>query len=67
MEMASELWTWLMKNWPQLVMVVGSVLAAAEVITKMTPTEKDDSFVEKIGKYWSKLTGMFPSNIKKGQ
>lgn len=67
MEMVSELWSWLVLNWPQLLMVIGSILGTLEVITKMTPTEKDDSFVEKMGKYWSKLTSLFPSNIKKNR
>ena len=64
MESIGEYWKWISDNWPQVVIIVSGLLATAEAITKMTPTESDDSFVERIGKSWTKIIAWIPSNKK---
>jgi len=60
----TEIWTWLMENYPQLLIVVSSLLATAEVIVKLTPTKSDDSALERIGSFWTKLISWIPG-VKK--
>lgn len=43
-----QIWTWITENWTQIVAAVGGVVLAARIIVKLTPTPKDDSFLEKI-------------------
>ena len=43
-----QIWTWITENWSQIVAAVGGVVLAARIIVKLTPTPRDDSFLEKI-------------------
>ena len=43
-----EAWTWINQNWEHVVAAIGGIVIAARIIVKLTPTPKDDSFLEKI-------------------
>lgn len=43
-----QIWNWLTQNWTEVVAAVGGVVLAARIIVKLTPTPKDDSFLEKV-------------------
>ena len=53
------------ENLINAVALIGAVIATLEIVSKLTPTAKDDSAVERIGKIWSKILSILPSNIKK--
>lgn len=55
---------WAMDHWLEITEVVTGIILVAEIIVKLTPTEKDDSALERFGQLWSKVTKLFPSNIK---
>lgn len=44
-----ELVAWLTGNYVHMLEAMGAVVVAAELITRLTPTKKDDGFVERIG------------------
>jgi len=62
-----ELVNWLKDNYVQLLLTVSSVLAAAELVTRFTPTKKDDAFLERAGSYLRKLMDLLkvPNNKSK--
>ena len=39
-------------------------LAGAEVVTRLTPTKKDDGFIKRIGGLVDKIFSVFPNRIK---
>lgn len=39
--------TWVTENWQEIVAAVGGIVILARVIVKLTPTPKDDTFLEK--------------------
>lgn len=39
---------WIQENWGSIVIIITSVVTAASVIAKLTPTEVDDNWVGKI-------------------
>ena len=49
MELIKELVTWFMVNGPAVAGAVLGLLTVAETITRLTPTTKDDTAVERIG------------------
>lgn len=49
MELIKELVVWFSVNGPALVGAILGLLAVAETITRLTPTKKDDTAVERIG------------------
>lgn len=44
-----EILWFLQANWDNFLIVVFSLLAAGEAITRMTPTQTDDGFVTRVG------------------
>ena len=55
----SDIVAWFVSNWPVIAQVVGALVAAASVITALTPTPVDDgvvAFIRKILGYLSALT-----------
>lgn len=55
----SDIVTWLTSNWSTIMQVAGALLAAASVITALTPTPDDDgvvNWIRKILGYVSALT-----------
>lgn len=69
MKFITELIAYLTTHGPTIVVLVLTLLAAAEAAVRLTPTEKDDGAVERIGKkirgFFDMLEKVFP-NIKKG-
>lgn len=51
---------WIKTNWWDLLAVLGSVVSAATVIVKLTPTQKDDAVLAKIIKVLSALSLVNP-------
>ena len=43
-----NIWNWITSNWTEIVAAVGGIVLAARIIVKLTPTPKDDSFLEKV-------------------
>jgi DUF1009 family protein len=39
---------WISANWKDLVVIAASVMIAARLIVKLTPTPKDDTVLEKV-------------------
>ena len=39
---------WIIDNWIEITAVIGSVVTAASLIVKLTPTPKDDAILAKI-------------------
>jgi hypothetical protein len=48
--MVKEIIAYLMANGPALAAIVLAILSVAEMIVRITPTEKDDGAVERVGK-----------------
>lgn len=69
MKFIMELIAYVTTHGPTIVILVLTVLAAAEAAVRLTPTEKDDGAVERIGKkirgFFDLLEKVFP-NLKKG-
>jgi len=61
-----EIFKWLTANYQDVLLALGAVVAAAEVVVRITPTKKDDGAVERIGSVIKKLLDFFKvPNIKK--
>lgn len=41
---------WLQQNWEKILEIIGAVVTAATLITALTPTPKDDTFLAKVKK-----------------
>ena len=61
-----EVVTWLKDNYQNLFLVLGGLVGVAEVVVRLTPTEKDDSAVERIGGILRKVMDFLkvPNNKK---
>lgn len=55
MNFVKELIAYLMTHGPALAAIVLTLLSVAEMVVRLTPTEKDDGAVERIGKLIRKL------------
>lgn len=61
-----ELFKWVTSNYQDVLLAVAAVVAAAEVVVRITPTKKDDGAVERIGSIVKKLLDFFKvPNLKK--
>jgi len=61
-----EFFKWVTSNYQDVLLAVAAVVAAAEVVVRITPTKKDDGAVERIGKVVKKLLDFFKvPNLKK--
>lgn len=69
MKFITELVAYLTTHGPTIVVLILTLLAAAETAVRLTPTTKDDGAVERIGKkirgFFDMLEKVFP-NLKKG-
>lgn len=45
----SDVVAWVMAHLSELAMVLLALLSVAELVTRLTPTKKDDGFVERVG------------------
>lgn len=53
-------------NYAEILMALSMIVGAAEIITRVTPTKEDDSFVERIGKGLRKVMDLLRiPNVKK--
>jgi len=61
-----ELFKWVTSNYQDVLLALAAVVAAAEVVVRITPTKKDDGAVERVGKVVKKLLDFFKvPNLKK--
>lgn len=49
---------WITAHWKDILAVIGGVVTVASLIVKLTPTQKDDTFLAKVIKVLSAL-GLF--------
>ena len=42
----------------QIMAIVGTALTLATMIAKLTPTHKDDDFIEKVRKFFEKISSL---------
>ena len=40
--------SWILEHWSEVLQIIGSFVAAATIITGLTPTPKDDEWLKKI-------------------
>lgn len=48
---------WLLENWTNILTVLGGIYATATAVAVLTPSDKDDNILEKIGK-WADRVGL---------
>ena len=63
MEFVMKMWAYVSANWYGILTAMAAFLYFAQVVTKLTPTTKDDSFVQRMANIFEKLTGFIP-NVK---
>jgi hypothetical protein len=65
----TEAYAYLSVHWPVLLALPMSVLGLLELAVRLTPTTRDDGFIERLGKkiraFYDSLYRVFP-NLKKG-
>ena len=54
---------WIIENWMDVIAIVTGLIAVAEVIVRLTPTEKDNSILLKIKNI---LNAVIPNKSKNG-
>lgn len=59
--------SWLQANWKDVLAIIGGVVTVASIIVKLTPTQKDDSVLEKIIKILSALSLFNPDGSLVGK
>jgi len=61
-----EIFKWVTANYQDVLLAVASVVAAAEVVVRITPTKKDDGAVERVGSFVRKVMDFLKvPNVKK--
>lgn len=55
---------YIIENKVAILIAVESLIIAAAAIAKLTPTQKDDNFIEKVRKFLEKLGSLFLPDIK---
>ena len=41
---------WILQNWTNILAAIGAIYAAASAVALLTPSDKDNTWLEKIGK-----------------
>ena len=61
-----ELLKWVQSNYENVLLVIAGLVGVAEVVVRITPTQKDDSAVERIGGVLRKVMDFLkvPNNKK---
>jgi hypothetical protein len=54
--------TWLIENYADLIAIIAGVVVVAEIVVKLTPSEKDNAFLVRVV---SALSALIP-NFRKG-
>lgn len=49
----------------QIVEALGLIIAGATILARLTPTSKDDNFLEKARKFLEKIGNIFLPNLKR--
>jgi hypothetical protein len=57
---------WIKDNWDSIVSVVLVLYAIAEVVVKLTPSEKDNSILKKVVNVVNQIIDLIIPNLKKG-
>lgn len=66
MEALTEYWTWTVANYKGIFIVLATIYPTLELITRLTPTKKDDTFLERAGALVRKLMDILKiPNLKK--
>ncbi len=66
MEVIKDVYVYLSNNWYGILMAGSMLLATAEFIVRLTPTKKDDGFVQRIANVYNKIFEFFKiPNVKK--
>lgn len=47
---------WLHNNWKDILAIIGGIVTVASFIVKLTPTQKDDAFLDKVIKVLAALS-----------
>jgi hypothetical protein len=55
---------WLAQNWVEVLAIVGAVEVIATTVAKLTPTKKDDDFIQKVRKFCESVSGLFLPDLK---
>lgn len=66
MENVISIYQWLIANYMSIVAVVLGLFSVAEIIVRITPTEKDDGALERVGAFIKKVLDFLkvPNNLK---
>lgn len=57
---------WVMENYVEMLIALGSLTAALEIIVRLTPTKTDDGFLQRFGGMLKQLMDALkiPNNLK---
>ena len=58
MEKVLEIVKWVQANWGQIALAISSIIGAASIIVKLTPTLKDDNILLPIVKFLGKYIAL---------
>lgn len=66
MELAKTIYTYFVSNGASIGATASAVYVAAELITRLTPTKKDDTVLSRAGSFVKKVLDLLkvPNNIK---
>lgn len=54
----------MVNNLVQILEAVGLIVGGATILARLTPTQKDDNFIEKVRKFLEKISNLFLPNLK---
>ena len=57
---------WIKENYVNVFAAIGACYTAARLVVALTPTKKDDAFVEKAGAFLTTIAKIFGLNINQG-
>lgn len=60
-----EVISFLSENYVEIFAAIGALLTFANVVAKLTPTQKDDNIIEKIRKFFDKMSDLFLPDVQK--
>lgn len=58
---------WITEHWKDILAVIGGIVTVASIIVKLTPTQKDDTVLEKIIKILAALSLFNPDGSLVGK
>lgn len=57
---------WIKTNWDTILEVIGVVYIVAELVVKLTPSEKDNTILKKVVDLVNQVIDLIVPNLKKG-